>query len=162
MCRTKNYQKRRTRHAAVQYVQTCIVKVQSVYRGYVTRKQFLQLRRALYFDGSGGMAVGIDGSRRRALAAGMLNDINRRLKVNAIKKDQQLKTLFHELDRYVALARGTYKHVHTVHISTTCMSVAEVLKQVVKSCGKWKRNWRCDPAYTAPLLLQQLQLYDPP
>lgn len=107
LCRTPDYQTRRTRQAAIAYIQHCASMLQAVYRGHITRIKYFEMRKQLYIACGGGEVgshaggITIDSGRKRVFQAQLLGDLHRRLRVAAAATSARIVDLFEETDRWV-------------------------------------------------------------
>jgi hypothetical protein len=134
MCRCTGYQKKRTRQGARLHVLRCVMRIQALYRGHVTRRAFWQLRRQFWLaqpvagtattDGvvesesnagaagaaaiDGRAALAADPRRRRAFAADMLAQLQRRLAVAQAARKGGIDALLAESDASVSASRGVF------------------------------------------------------
>lgn len=126
VCRGAGYQKRRTRVAARLHVLRCIVAIQAVWRGRVTRRAFWELRKAFWMgvtgsvteaaaaaaagsgSGSGARATSSlaeDTGRRRAFAGEMLARLQTRLAGAQARRSDAVSAVLASADREVAASR---------------------------------------------------------
>lgn len=128
VCRCAGYQKRRTRVAARLHVMRCIVAIQSVWRGRVTRRAFWELRKSFWLglgdhhDGVGSgsatesgirarpgtsatTALADDTGRRRAFASEMLERLQSRLDGAQEQRREHVDRVLSSADKEVAASR---------------------------------------------------------
>lgn len=124
ICRTMNYQRQRTRIGAHLYIQSCIVLVQALYRGKITRRIYFQLRRNIYlaiqknsqgtdntpdtdtFSSRSSLSLhSLPLSRKKAFVAEALQDLHKRLDVFNTKRNNKVKNVLHDIDNTLRLSR---------------------------------------------------------
>jgi Ring finger domain/IQ calmodulin-binding motif len=114
LCRSQGYQKKRTRIGAKCYILRCAVKVQSAWRGYVTRKLFWKKRKA-FWGSVNGAKEGAEGKtlmtgddlrrRKRVFASDLMAEVSSRFDASQAQRGKQVDSLLRESDDKVEEAR---------------------------------------------------------
>lgn len=119
ICRTHNYQRKRTRVAAHAYVQKCVAKVQALHRGRVTRRRYFEIRKLLYLGraqpcssaSQSSATTAKDSNRRRAaFVAEALEDLHKRLKIREDTRNSRVSAAISDIDDSLAAARRVMAH----------------------------------------------------